>query len=236
MMVNFSFKKSYNFNNFNNVKYDHLWGSKGVVRSTIASSPSSTLPVSSASAAAREGATREFVRREAGFGETRSPGALPLGRAARRTRRVSPARASRATPEGVTGCRDVHAIARVPTPRSASASLEAPRFGASAGYLGCRFSSRFASRLARVFPSRMVEGRAHNDDGRYASHGRRHEDVHAVQAGVREQPDQLSPRQQLVHHVRAPRQRQRLRTRGGSAPPSPLASGEVENTGGGGTL
>ena len=30
MMVNFSFKKSYNFNSFNNVKYDHLWGSKGV--------------------------------------------------------------------------------------------------------------------------------------------------------------------------------------------------------------
>jgi len=30
MMVNFSFKKSYNFNNFNNVKYDHLWGSKGI--------------------------------------------------------------------------------------------------------------------------------------------------------------------------------------------------------------
>ena len=29
-MVNFSFKKSYNFNSFNNVKYDHLWGSKGV--------------------------------------------------------------------------------------------------------------------------------------------------------------------------------------------------------------
>ena len=29
-MVNFLFKKSYNFNNFNNVKYDHLWGSKGV--------------------------------------------------------------------------------------------------------------------------------------------------------------------------------------------------------------
>ena len=29
-MVNFSFKKSYNFNNFNNVKHDHLWGSKGV--------------------------------------------------------------------------------------------------------------------------------------------------------------------------------------------------------------
>ena len=29
-MVNFSFKKSYNFNNFNKVKYDHLWGSKGV--------------------------------------------------------------------------------------------------------------------------------------------------------------------------------------------------------------
>ncbi len=29
-MVNFSFKKSYNFKNFNNVKYDHLWGSKGV--------------------------------------------------------------------------------------------------------------------------------------------------------------------------------------------------------------
>ena len=29
-MVNFSFKKSYNFNNFNNLKYDHLWGSKGV--------------------------------------------------------------------------------------------------------------------------------------------------------------------------------------------------------------
>tara|TARA_B100000686_G_scaffold354170_1_gene463035 strand:- start:2603 stop:3361 length:759 start_codon:yes stop_codon:yes gene_type:complete len=30
MMVNFSFKKSYNFNSFNNVNYDHLWGSKGV--------------------------------------------------------------------------------------------------------------------------------------------------------------------------------------------------------------
>ena len=30
MMVNFLFKKSYNFNSFNNVKYDHLWGSKGV--------------------------------------------------------------------------------------------------------------------------------------------------------------------------------------------------------------
>ena len=29
-MVNFSFKKSYNFNNFNSVKYDHLWGSKGI--------------------------------------------------------------------------------------------------------------------------------------------------------------------------------------------------------------
>ena len=29
-MVNFSFKKSYNFNNFNHVKYDHLWGSKGI--------------------------------------------------------------------------------------------------------------------------------------------------------------------------------------------------------------
>ncbi len=29
-MVNFSFKKSYNFNSFNSVKYDHLWGSKGV--------------------------------------------------------------------------------------------------------------------------------------------------------------------------------------------------------------
>ena len=29
-MVNYSFKKSYNFNNFNSVKYDHLWGSKGV--------------------------------------------------------------------------------------------------------------------------------------------------------------------------------------------------------------
>jgi len=29
-MVNFLFKKSYNFNNLNNVKYDHLWGSKGV--------------------------------------------------------------------------------------------------------------------------------------------------------------------------------------------------------------
>ncbi|MDA9628945.1 aminotransferase class IV [Pelagibacteraceae bacterium] len=29
-MANFLFKKSYNFNNFNNVKYDHLWGSKGV--------------------------------------------------------------------------------------------------------------------------------------------------------------------------------------------------------------
>jgi branched-subunit amino acid aminotransferase/4-amino-4-deoxychorismate lyase len=30
-MVNFSFKKSYNFNSFNSVKYDHLWGSKGVI-------------------------------------------------------------------------------------------------------------------------------------------------------------------------------------------------------------
>ncbi len=29
-MVNYSFKKSYNFNSFNSVKYDHLWGSKGV--------------------------------------------------------------------------------------------------------------------------------------------------------------------------------------------------------------
>ena len=29
-MVNFLFKKSYNFNSFNSVKYDHLWGSKGV--------------------------------------------------------------------------------------------------------------------------------------------------------------------------------------------------------------
>jgi len=29
-MVNFSFKKSYNFNSFNIVKYDHLWGSKGI--------------------------------------------------------------------------------------------------------------------------------------------------------------------------------------------------------------
>ena len=29
-MVNFSFKKSYNYNSFNSVKYDHLWGSKGV--------------------------------------------------------------------------------------------------------------------------------------------------------------------------------------------------------------
>ena len=29
-MVNFSFKKSYNFNSFNSVKYDHLWGSKGI--------------------------------------------------------------------------------------------------------------------------------------------------------------------------------------------------------------
>ena len=29
-MVNFSLKKSYNFNSFNSVKYDHLWGSKGV--------------------------------------------------------------------------------------------------------------------------------------------------------------------------------------------------------------
>ena len=29
-MVNFSFKKSYNFNSRNSVKYDHLWGSKGI--------------------------------------------------------------------------------------------------------------------------------------------------------------------------------------------------------------
>ena len=29
-MVNFSFKKSYNYNSFNSVEYDHLWGSKGV--------------------------------------------------------------------------------------------------------------------------------------------------------------------------------------------------------------
>jgi len=29
-MVNFSFKKSYNFNSFNSVNYDHLWGSKGI--------------------------------------------------------------------------------------------------------------------------------------------------------------------------------------------------------------
>jgi len=29
-MVNFSFKNSYNFNSFNSVKYDHLWGSKGI--------------------------------------------------------------------------------------------------------------------------------------------------------------------------------------------------------------
>ena len=40
-MVNFSFKKSYNFNNFNHVKYDHLWGSKGVFTTVrvIGSSP-----------------------------------------------------------------------------------------------------------------------------------------------------------------------------------------------------
>ena len=29
-MLNFSFKKSYNFNSFNSVKYNHLWGSKGI--------------------------------------------------------------------------------------------------------------------------------------------------------------------------------------------------------------
>ena len=29
-MVNFSFKKSYNFNSFNSVKNDNLWGSKGI--------------------------------------------------------------------------------------------------------------------------------------------------------------------------------------------------------------
>ena len=29
-MVNFAFEKSYNFNSFNSVKYDHLWGSKGI--------------------------------------------------------------------------------------------------------------------------------------------------------------------------------------------------------------
>ena len=40
-MVNFSFKKSYNLNNFNKVKYDHLWGSKGVFTTVrvIGSSP-----------------------------------------------------------------------------------------------------------------------------------------------------------------------------------------------------
>ena len=40
-MVNFSFKKSYNFNNFNKVKYDHLWGSKGVFTTVrvVGSSP-----------------------------------------------------------------------------------------------------------------------------------------------------------------------------------------------------
>ena len=40
-MVNFSFKKSYNFNNFNHVKYDHLWGSKGVFTTVrvVGSSP-----------------------------------------------------------------------------------------------------------------------------------------------------------------------------------------------------
>ena len=40
-MVNFSFKKSYNLNNFNNVKYDHLWGSKGIFTTVrvVGSSP-----------------------------------------------------------------------------------------------------------------------------------------------------------------------------------------------------
>ena len=40
-MVNFLFKKSYNFNNYNNVKYDHLWGSKGVFTTVrvVGSSP-----------------------------------------------------------------------------------------------------------------------------------------------------------------------------------------------------
>ena len=40
-MVNFSFKKSYNFNSFNKVKFDHLWGSKGVFTTVrvIGSSP-----------------------------------------------------------------------------------------------------------------------------------------------------------------------------------------------------
>ena len=40
-MVNFSFKKSYNFNNFDKVKYDHLWGSKGVFTTVrvVGSSP-----------------------------------------------------------------------------------------------------------------------------------------------------------------------------------------------------
>ena len=40
-MVNFLFKKSYNFNNFNNVKYDHLWGAKGVFTTVrvVGSSP-----------------------------------------------------------------------------------------------------------------------------------------------------------------------------------------------------
>ena len=40
-MVNFSFKKSYNFNSFNSVKYDHLWGSKGVFTTVrvVGSSP-----------------------------------------------------------------------------------------------------------------------------------------------------------------------------------------------------
>ena len=40
-MVNFSFKKSYIFNSFNNVQYDHLWGSKGVFTTVrvVGSSP-----------------------------------------------------------------------------------------------------------------------------------------------------------------------------------------------------
>ena len=40
-MENFSFKKSYNFNSFNKVKYDHLWGSKGVFTTVrvVGSSP-----------------------------------------------------------------------------------------------------------------------------------------------------------------------------------------------------
>ena len=43
-MVNFSFKKSYNFNHFNKVKYDHLWVSKGFFTTVTMSTDDATNP------------------------------------------------------------------------------------------------------------------------------------------------------------------------------------------------